>query len=151
MANHVRQQVREAIAAILTGLATTGNRVYQSRLIPLQDDELPALLISTNQEGVEALNVNSNPMLERNLIIKVTVVAKAVSNLDDTLDTVIKEVEQALNASVAANTLSGLVKSILLTDIDIEMNAEAETPTGQAILSFTTSYFTQANAPDVSI
>lgn len=151
MANHVRQQIREAIASLLTGLASTGANVYQSRLIPLQADELPALLISTNAERIDALGIGVNPLLERELTITVTAVAKVSTNLDDALDGMIKEVEQAINASESANTLGGLVKSILLSDIDIEMNAEAETPTGQAILTFNTQYYTQAATPDVSI
>lgn len=151
MANHVRQQIREAIGALLTGLTTTGNHVYQSRLLPLQDDELPALVISTNSEKIDVLSVNFNPMLERYLDVVVAVVAKVTSNIDDVLDGSIKEVEQALNASIEVNTLNGLVKEIVLTDIDIEMNATSEKPIGQALLTFKASYYTQASVPDVSI
>ena len=50
MANHVRQQVREAVSTLLTGLTTTESRVYQSRITPLQANELPALLVATNGE-----------------------------------------------------------------------------------------------------
>jgi len=151
MANHVRQQIREAIAVALTGLTTTADRVYQSRLLPLQDDELPALVISTNTEKIDPLSVNFNPVLERSLVVVVAVVVKATSNIDDVLDGSIKEVEQVLNSSIEANTLNGLVKDIVLTDIDIEMNAISEKPIGQALLSFTASYYTQASMPDVSI
>jgi uncharacterized Rossmann fold enzyme len=151
MANHVRQQIRESIAVALTGLTTTADRVYQSRLLPFQDDELPALVISTNTEKIDSLSVNFNPVLERSLVVVVAVVAKATSNIDDVLDGSIKEVEQVLNSSIEANTLNGLVKDIVLTDIDIEMNATSEKPIGQALLSFTASYYTQASVPDVSI
>lgn len=151
MANHVRQQVREALSTLLTGLTTTSTRVYQSRLTPLQANELPALLVATNAESIEALSVTNNPLLERSLTITVTAVAKAVSNLDDTLDSMIKEVEQAINASATANTLNGLVKEISFKEVEIEMNATAEMPTGQAIMTFIASYYTQAATPDVSI
>jgi hypothetical protein len=151
MANHVRQQIREAIAVALTGLTTTADRVYQSRLLPLQDDELPALVISTNTEKIDPLTVTFNPVLERSLVVTVAVVAKVSNNIDDVLDSSIKEVEQALNSNIEANTLNGLVKDIVLTDIDIEMNATSEKPIGQALLSFTASYYTQASVPDVSI
>lgn len=151
MANHVRQQIREAIAVALTGLTTTADRVYQSRLLPLQDDELPALVISTNTEKIDPLTVTFNPVLERSLVVTVAVVAKVSNNIDDVLDSSIKEVEQALNSNIEANTLNGLVKDIVFTDIDIEMNATSEKPIGQALLSFTASYYTQASVPDVSI
>jgi len=41
MANHVRQQIRERLATDLTGLTTTGRRVYQSRVYSLEDGNLP--------------------------------------------------------------------------------------------------------------
>lgn len=151
MANHVRQQIRESLAGLLTGLTTTGSNVYQSRLKPLQANELPALLIATDSEKIEPQGMGVNPMLERQLNISVKVIAKAMSNLDDTLDACIKEVEQAVNASVAANTLNGLVKETLLTDIEIDMNADSDMPTGQATLLFIASYYTQAATPDVSL
>ena len=46
MANHVRQQIREKFGTTLTGLTTTGSRVYESRVYPLET--VPALVIYTN-------------------------------------------------------------------------------------------------------
>jgi hypothetical protein len=51
MANHLRQQIRAAMAAQLTGLATTGNNVYVSRTRALpQGASLPALRIYTGRK-----------------------------------------------------------------------------------------------------
>jgi hypothetical protein len=47
---HVRQQVREALAIQLTGLTTTGAKVFQSRVYPLESSDLPCLLIATEEE-----------------------------------------------------------------------------------------------------
>jgi hypothetical protein len=151
MANHVRQQVREALATLLTNLTTTGTRVFQSRIRPLADNELPCLMISTNQEDIEMVGSNTDPALERSLTIRVTAVAKATATLDDTLDTIIKEVEVKLNASIAANTLNNLVKGISLNGIEIEFSDETEKPVGQAVMSFTALYYTLASTPDASI
>jgi hypothetical protein len=53
MANHVRQQIRERVATTLTGLTTTGSKVYQSRVYPLAANNLPGLLVFTNSETSE--------------------------------------------------------------------------------------------------
>jgi uncharacterized protein (DUF111 family) len=151
MANHIRQQIREAAATLLTGLTTTGVRVFQSRVYVLADTDLPALVISTNEEQAELGSVGFPSLLNRQLNLQVRAVAKGNSNLDDTLDTIIKEVETALNANVAANTLNGLAKNIELNSIFIDMNGEAESPTGQAVISFNVNYRTAANTPDISI
>jgi hypothetical protein len=151
MANHVRQQIREAAATLLTGLTTTGARVFQSRVHVLADADLPGLVITTNEEQAEFGSIGFPALLNRQLNLQVRALAKANSNLDDTLDTMIKEVETALSANVAANTLGGLAKHIDLNSIYIDMNADAEKPIGQATMSFSVFYKTVANAPDISI
>lgn len=151
MANHVRRQIRDAAKALLTGLATTGARVFTSRVYPIQDSELPALVISTNDEQIDVASIGAQPLLDRLLQLQVRALAKANSALDDTLDACIKEVEIALNASVSANTLSGLAKRITISSIYIDMSGEGEKPIGQAVMNFNVYYKTQANTPDVSI
>lgn len=148
MANHLRRQIREALATVVTGLSTTGARVYQSRVVQLEANELPGLKVFTGSEAVEVIDIGSNPLQERNLTVTVTAIAKAVSDLDDTLDQIIKEVEIAVASN---NTLSGLVKDVVFTGSDVDMNADAEMPTGQAVLTFNANYYTRAQAPDVSL
>jgi hypothetical protein len=150
VANHLRRQIREAVATLLTGLTTTGNRVFQSRVQTLKDNQLPALVILTNEETVTQQTIHSNPLLERQLSVQVIAKAKANTNLDDTLDQIIKEVEMAVFASDAANTLGGLVKGLVLDSLDITFNGEAETKVGEAVMAFTAVYFNQAATPDVS-
>jgi hypothetical protein len=150
VANHLRRQIREAVATLLTGLTTTGNRVFQSRVQTLKDNQLPALVILTNEETVTQQTIHSNPLLERQLSVQVVAKAKANTNLDDTLDKIIKEVEMAVFASDAANTLGGLVKGLVLDSLDITFNGEAETKVGEAVMAFTAVYFNQAATPDVS-
>ena len=60
MANHVRQQIRERVGTVLTGLTTTASRVFESRVYALQDSELPALLIYTKTEDSEPLVMSSD-------------------------------------------------------------------------------------------
>ena len=42
---HVRRQIREAVRTKLTGLPSTNDRVFLSRVYPVADEEMPALLI----------------------------------------------------------------------------------------------------------
>ena len=47
MANHKRQQIREAVGTRITSLTTTGSNVFQSRVYPLETGNLPALIVYT--------------------------------------------------------------------------------------------------------
>jgi hypothetical protein len=147
MANHVRQQIREAAAALVTGLATTSARVYQNRLHPLADANLPCLLVNADSEEIEVLTMHSTPDLERVLELQVRGVAKAASNLDDTLDTIAKEVETVLGA---AGVMPTLIKSIELRGIRVELDDGKEIPVGVIALTYRINYITASNAPDVA-
>lgn len=149
--NHARQQIRDAAAALLTGLTTTGARVYKSRVHVLNNADLPALIITTDNEQSEFGAVGSPVVLNRRLRLTVRAVAKASANLDNTLDSIVKEVEAAVYVSVVANTLGGLVKSMELSSIEVDMAAEGELPVGQASMNFEVNYKTFGHAPDIAI
>jgi hypothetical protein len=145
MANHLRQQIREAAAALLTGLTTTGPRVYPSRVYPLAEGQLPALRIYATEESAAMLTIHAPKLLERRLTLVVECCAKAGADLDDVLDTMAKEVETALGN---APTLSSKAKDSVLTSTEIELIGDGDQPLGVARLSFEVMYATAANAPD---
>ena len=140
--NHVRTQLRDAVVTALTGLATTGARVFASRLLPLRDTDLPCLLVTTNDETIAGQDVHG-VLLERALRIGVRCVAKVSGTLDDTLDTMIAEVEITL----AGETFGGLAKIVDLTAIGIDMDDSLEKPAGVAELSYTVTYYTATGVP----
>ena len=150
MANHVRQQIREAAAALLTGLVTTGPRVFQSRIYVMGDADLPGLNIMTNDELVNASSIGSPVLLDRQINMVIQAVAKQTNNLDDVLDTMCKEVEAALNVNVSANTFGGIAKHSVLSSIEIAMNGDGDMPVGIANMNFTVTYKTRADQPDIA-
>lgn len=148
MANHVRRQIREAIATAVTGLATTGARVFQSRIYPLEATDLPGLRIYTISEASSTQNFGFPRLYERRLTVRIEACAQATADLDDVLDEICKEVETALGG--AAVSLGG-AKSITLLDTDISMSGDSEKPRGQAAMSWEVFYVTAENAPDVAL
>ena len=148
MANHVRQQIREYFGSNLNNLSTTGTKVYQSRVYPLETGGTPALLIYTKEEESEPVVIGTNRLSSRNLIVVVEIYVKATTNFDDTIDTSAKEVEIAIAADP---TLGGLAKDCYIQDTVIDFNAEGEQPLAFATLTFLTNYYVKAQAPDVAV
>jgi len=148
MANHVRQQIREKIGTTLTGLTTTGSNVYQSRVYPLENINLPALVIYTKSETSEPIVIGTNRVMSRELSVIVEGYVKATSNFDDTIDTISKEVEAAIAAD---RTLDGLSKDCYLESTEIEYTGEGEKPLGYVSLTFLTNYYVQETTPDVAV
>lgn len=149
VANHIRRQIREAAAALVTGLTTTGARVYQSRVYPLQPAvNLPGLLVYTTEESADLDSLTPPRGSMRKLSLVIEGVARATADLDDTLDAIAKEVEIAL---AAAPTLSGLTKDNYLSTTEIALNGEGDIPTGSVKLTWTIEYRVRETAPDVAI
>ena len=149
--NHVRTQIRDAVTALLTGLPTTGSRVFKSRIRKLSSSELPALTIETNDEEITLESVTDDFTNDRSLDVVIRANVKVSADLDTALDTCIQEVEQVLFTSIANNSLNGLVKSMQLKVIKVQMNNEGDQPIGEAAMLWSVSYFTRGNAPTVSI
>jgi len=148
MANHVRQQIREYFGTTLTGLTTTGNNVYESRVYTLQENALPSLVIYTKSEISEPIVIGTDRTMSRELSVVVEAYCKATSNFDDTIDTISKEVEEAIAAD---RTLGGLAKDTYIESTEIEYTGEGEQPVGYVSLTFLTNYYVQETNPDVAV
>ena len=146
MANHVRQQIREKFGTTLTGLTTTGSRVYESRVYPLET--VPALVIYTKSETSEPIVIGTDRVMSRELSVVVEGYAKATSNFDDTIDTISKEVEEAISAD---RTLGGLAKDTYIESTEIEYTGDGEQPVGYVSLTFLTNYYVQETNPDIAV
>jgi hypothetical protein len=145
---HVRQQIRERIATEVTGLSTTGSKVFQSRVYPLQASNLSGLLIYTTAESSEPIDMGgTSRLMNRTLSVIIEAYVKAVSNYDDTVDTICSEVEVALGGS----TVNGLVKDIYLESTEINYQGEGDQPLAIATMTWNVLYETAANAPDTAL
>jgi hypothetical protein len=134
---HRRTTIRNQITALLTGLATTGPRVHQSRMAPVDADDMPCLLVTTGDEDIAAASGLNGP-LDRSLSINVRGYAMGAT-VDAVLDQISEEVEIAM-------TPAGFV----LRRIEIDFDESLERPVGSINLSFETLYFTPAGNPGVS-
>lgn len=144
--SHVRRQIREAAAAAVTGLSTTGSNVFQSRIYPLRDADLPCLLISTDDEQIESDTIGDD-VLARTLTLTVRGIAKVSNDLDDTLDAIAEQVEPAL----INNLLGGRVKRCTLQSLHVEMDDGLDKPVGIITIEFQTLYFTAPASPGTAL
>lgn len=131
--SHARQQIRERIAALVTGLTTCGSRVFQSRMVP--QESLPCLLVTTNEEEIIPGDIGN--VQERILTVSIRGFAKITATVDDTLDTIAAEVENAMVAEYWGE----------LTAINAGFSEELEKPAGSIELIYRLTYRTAAGAP----
>lgn len=146
---HVRQQIREAAATAVAGLATTGARVFQSRIRPLAESELPCLRIDTDDEVIAEMSPVAGGPMARELRLTVTGLALATSNLDDTLDTIAAEVEVVMLAT--SQTLGGKAKAIQLRGLSVEIDDSLQKPVGAIRMEFAITYITAKGSPSTAL
>lgn len=146
--SHVRQQIREQVATTVTGLSTTGSNVFQSRVYPLQDSNLPALLVYSISEDSNADVMGSTLVAQRDLNIVIEGYVKATTDFDDTVDTICAEVEAAMGTD---RTLNNLAKFSQLVGTEINYNGEGESPVGVVTLTYAVQYRTAVNNAESSL
>lgn len=152
MAHH-RQAIRDAVTTAVTGLTTTGTRVFKSRKYPLQEAELPGLLVYALTEEATPITLGYPRYLDRVLTVRVVGVAKANASLDTTLDNIAAEVETALAADY---TLGGLVIELHLANTELMMqtiNDEeiSDKPIGVVALDWSVLYRTIETTPGTGV
>ena len=150
---HLRQQIRAAVAAALTGLSTSGPRVYASRVFVMHDSEdptksnLPGLRIYTRREESANITAYAPALKERKLELVIECCAKSNATVDDTLDTMASEVEVAMYTN---QTLGGLARYAQLQSTEIDVSFEGEKPLGVATLTYELLYLAAENAPETA-
>jgi hypothetical protein len=147
MANHVRQQLRDAVATALTGLTTTGSRVFKSAVYPVQQNQCPALRIYVTSESVELLTIHAPSMQDRNVTVNVEACVADAATADDLIDTISKEVEMAIDGGI---TIGSQPIEIDYTGIEIDWDS-GDMPIGVGRMTFNAVVRTLSNAPDVAI
>lgn len=140
---HARKQIRDAVVAALTGLATTGTKVFQSRVNPLANGKLPGLALFTQSETADYLTMRLPRTQERKLTVGVEIYVKGVANYDDSLDQIALEVEAAIYADV---TLGGIARDTVIRSFNADFNGDGDQPVCAATMSIEVTYVTLEGA-----
>lgn len=143
--SHARTQIRNAVVALVTGLASTADRVYVSRLHPLPKDKVPALRVFVDDETIQRGTIHDPSMLQRVVTIRIDCVSALSEGLDGDLDQMALEVEEAIAAD---SNLGGLLSSGLIpSGIELDRSGEGEKDVGILTVVFECEY--EVNSDDV--
>ena len=139
---HKRTSIRNNVTTTLTGLTTTGSNVFESRIYPNELAKLPLLNIYSNTETSELSSIGK---IERNLEIMIEGFAKATTNIDETLDTIAKEVEVAMATDL---TRGGHAKDTFITNTEYELENVGNQQLGVIKITYNVHYLTTKADPE---
>jgi len=154
--HHVRKQVRDAFAAKITGLSTTGSRVFTSRIDNLAASDLPCIRLYTVVEEIQHDDVLAVPYMQHRTVgLRVEVLAKQASGMVDTLNQICLEVEEAIEAEPTLGGLSPLHASYRHVDEQysggLSSGNAGDQPAGMATMDWQFVVLTMNDAPNVAL
>lgn len=142
---HPRCIIRKAFVEKLKEAGTLAREnVFDSRVKPLFDQHLPALLVYTRDEKILENQYDGDGFFpyKRQLEIAIEGILSACSDLDDKIDTLALEVEQALLGFEITGFLNAVIKMIS-TETDVVLDGTH--CYGAVRINYTITYYTATN------
>lgn len=145
---HPRKAIRDAATQVLTGLPSTGARVFPSRVYEYDPAAGggPGLMIYTFSEESQFDTVGQRRSLMRTLDLAIEIIAALNDRFDDALDQVALEVERTLGNNP---TLNGTCKDIELRRTQVAAAKSAE-QIGGMVMTFAVTYRTLGTNPETA-
>jgi hypothetical protein len=148
MSDLVAVQIRDAVAAYLTGLATTGARVFTGSpaLYPLAPNALPAIKVLLGPETIQPTSMPAPRLLDHMRSVDVIACARKDVDVDAELGQINKEV-----FAVLAMPLAGPWKALTPASVVPQLDVSSEQPKGEWRIRYEAWYKTREGAPDVAV
>lgn len=141
----VKRRIKEAVAALLLGKTQADSKVFISRSIPVQSEELPCILVYSATENIEQFNEAPKDYRRRlTLIIECIDAGDNDDDLDERVEKLAEIVETLMEVD---ETLGGLVNRLNLIGTDYQQEPDGESPMGSLILRYSVEFFTDAIRP----
>lgn len=132
---HPRKLVRDAFAAQILGLPTTGARVFKyGRRVVSGGDQVPCARVVITGDGRESDALVDTVLPETRVIrIECEVVARALDEVEDLVDQACAEIEDAIAADT---TLGGAVQYCVYQDARVDVDYSAQQATYVVTMNF---------------
>lgn len=149
MPDHVSIQVRDALVTQVTGLSTTGSRVYPARVFPLEPGNMPGIVVKLGELESEVVSMGGpNATVAHDQLVTFDIYVRTSSDVDSALLQVAKEINAAILDDFS---LGGLAKWIFPTGNEApEYDADADQKHARMSVNYTVRFHTTASAVDVA-
>lgn len=146
--SHVRAQIRARVVEVLTGLTTSGARVFKTRVHPMSPGSLPGLCVYTGAEAATGGTLKATTK-EVELIIDAYA---AGADFDDTADLMQAEVEEALFGDwELGRFFDGIATNLMYSRSDSKFDGEGAVRVGVCRSIYKVEYQTEDGNAEVAI
>lgn len=153
--SHPRAAIRKALVDTLKTKVDNvfptdaEDKIYGSRTKPLFDQFLPAILVYTRNENIieERFATDGYGPTKRELEVAIEAVVLGNEQVDDALDKISKQIEDALDGFEMANRKADILK---LKSTEMDVSIDGSKIYGAARLTYSITYYTSNKQPDNS-
>jgi hypothetical protein len=141
--SHVRDQILDSIVLAVTGLPSTGSRVFDSRAYPMARADLPGINVRF-LEATERSQAGDFPrprILERICRIQVVGNVRATTDYRKDANEIAAEIEAALGVAAAGAP----AKYLTLIATELAIAGSGEQPVAEITLTYEAFYLTPEN------
>lgn len=146
---HARQAIRYAVAELMRATATAGANVFPSRLFSLDETELPSISVYTTDEStaetVTKITLARPALIQRELPVIVEAHAVMDESVDDALDNLAVEIEEAMARPIRVGERQIPAR---LVSTQTTFSGDGDQQVGVIRLIYSAAYSTRENAPD---
>ena len=134
-----RTAIRDRVVKKLKAETAAADRVYGSRILPLPEADLPALLVYTQNEPSIEVFAESPRVFDRTLQLIVEIIAMQSDQLDAQLDAIARIVETIV---LADRLQGGFARDTLLSSITVQFSEEGAVSAASCQITFNVMYQT---------
>ncbi len=138
MADHMREQILDAIETLLTGLTTTGSRVTRLRSGVITLADLPGLNVAMGEEQ-SAGDRGQTVFNAIDVVLEVGIEAR-VSSAEGALDQLLNTIAAEVYAAMRGLSLTGVQHSYWFSSGSPEIITEAVTPIATQTITYIIEY-----------
>jgi hypothetical protein len=156
---HIRNKIRDAAALLVTGLPTTGPRVYKARTRALAANHADTLLVytTTDTRWRPGDSMGSPPTAGRQCALVIEGrVTRGGANAAEMAEDVLDQIEQEANGPLINAVLSGSLKALGVLAVEWQitnkfLRADGATHVGSVRVEFAVFYRTAENDLTVAV
>lgn len=143
--SHIRTRIRQNLVTSLTGLANTGNNVFDSRVYPMNADTLPGICVYTENETTAYQSINPPRTLDKTITASIEIYVQMIDTYDEVLDQISADVEEALYTDLTRN---GLAQDTRVLSFDSSFSGDVEQPLIMGKLTVQIRYSAVEGSPE---
>lgn len=129
---HERAKIRKIVMELLKGQTDAKDRVYDSRVIPWDADDLPGLSVYTSAQRGTGYTASPTPNFDMQLTLNIEIAVAAVDGWAAKLDDICEQIESRLLENQLFIRLFSHVSNF---NTDINWSCEGERPIASALMS----------------